>query len=76
MHAEAEGRRRWRERENLKQALHSAGILMWGSVPQPWDYHLSQYQELDAQSTEPSRCPSIFLFIKESCPSILKDKTI
>ena len=64
------------ERQNLKQASHSAGSLMWGSIPRPWDHHLSQYQELDVQSTEPSTCPSILLFIKESWPSILKGKTI
>ena len=49
-------RARWRQ--NLKQAPHSVRSLMRGSVPWPWDYNLSWNQELDAQPTEPSRCPS------------------
>ena len=42
-----------KERENLKQAPHSA----WGSIPRPWGHDLSRNQESDAQPTEPPRRP-------------------
>ena len=35
---------------------------MWGSIPRPWDYGLSQNQESDAQLTQLPRRPC-FLFV-------------
>ena len=51
-------RERERERENLKQAPCSP----WSSSPRTWDHDPSQNQELDAQPTEPPRCPLSSLF--------------
>ena len=51
-------------RERILSRLHTAWSLMQGSVTQPWDHDLTQNQELNAQPTEPPRCPSsIYLFI-------------
>ena len=55
------------ERENLKQAPHSAQSLTQGSIPQPWVHDLSQNQELEAQQTEPPRCPTTVLFFVTTC---------
>ena len=50
---------REREKENLEQAVCSAWSPTWGLIPQLWDHELSRNQELDAQPTEPPRCPSL-----------------
>ena len=44
---------------DLKEAPCSVQSPRRGSIPQPWDYDLSQNQESDAQPTEPPRCPWI-----------------
>ena len=49
------------ERENLKPAPLSVQSLMWCLIPQPWDHDLSWNQELKAQPTEPTKCPSIII---------------
>ena len=63
-------REREREREegerNLKQAAHLAWSPMRDSISQLWDHDLSQNQELDTQSTEPPRCPMLFLKVSSS----------
>ena len=51
-----------RETQNPKQTPGSelsAQSLMRGSILQPWDRDLSRNQELDAQPTEPPRCPKL-----------------
>ena len=40
-----------------KYALHPAWSPAWGLNSQPWDQDLSWAEELDAQPTEPLRCP-------------------
>ena len=47
---EAEG-----EKENLKQAPHSAWNMTRGLIPPPWDHDLRENQESDTQVTEPPR---------------------
>ena len=51
------GAQRKSERENLKQAPHSAQSPMWSSILGPWDHDLSQNQELDSHATEPPVAP-------------------
>ena len=51
------GEERERQRENPKLAPCSEQGRMQGSNPRPWDHDLSRNQELDAQPTEPARCP-------------------
>ena len=46
-----------RERERESQLGSTLRAECWGLIPQPWDHDLSQYQELDAQRTEPPRRP-------------------
>ena len=50
--AEREG-----ERESQAGLTLSAQSLMRGLITWPWDYDLSQNQELDTQRTEPLRGP-------------------
>ena len=60
-------RGRERERENPKQAPRcqcGAGHRGWSQ--EPWDHDLSQYQELDAQLIEPSKCLISFIFFDDS----------
>lgn len=47
--------------ENLKKAPLSAGSLVRGLIPPPWDNDLIQIQESDAQSTEALRHPEVTL---------------
>ena len=54
-----------RERENPKQAPHSAQSLMWGSISQPRDRDLSQNQDSDAQPTEPPMHSNIVQLFQE-----------
>ena len=49
-----------RERESHKQGPAQHGAPTWGLIPVPGDHDLSQYQESDAQLTEPPRCPCVF----------------
>ena len=63
---------REKERENLKQAPHSARSLMQGLIPWPWDHDLVQNQESDAQLTESPRHPNLEYFLKQSLCSLLK----
>ena len=57
-----------RRRKSLKQTLHwaeqgapthNASINNLITIPQSWDHDLSWNQELDAQLTEPPRCPCL-----------------
>ena len=62
--ASTEERQRVREKENPKQALHCQHRAQRGAqAHKPWDYDLSQNQVLDAQPTEPPRCPGT-LYLK------------
>ena len=45
-----EARHRGREREREKQSPCSAGSLMWGSIPGPWDHDLNRRQMLNPLS--------------------------
>ena len=51
-----QGRDRGAERESQAGSMLLA--LCWAQSHKPWDHDLSQNQELDAQSTEPPRCPN------------------
>ena len=50
------------ETENLKQILCWALGPTWGLISSPWDHDLGQNQELDAQLTDPPKCPSVMCF--------------
>ena len=67
------GGERGRGRENLKQTPHSAWSLTRGLIPQPWDHDPRRNRQLDAQPTEPPRCPS-FSF-KSGKETYFKGKT-
>ena len=53
-----QGRAVEEERQNLKQAPHSARSPTRGSISRPWNHDLSRNQELDAQLIEPPRHPN------------------
>ena len=53
------------EGENPKQAPRLARSPMQGSTLQRWDHDLSWNQELDAQQTEPPRCPTFSTFSRK-----------
>ena len=62
-----------REREDLKQAPHSVWSPKWGSIQDP--EIMTWNQDLDAQLTEPPRCP-IFFFIHFSVVWISYNKPV
>ena len=57
------GRGADKEKENLKQALHTAQSLTWGWIPWPWDHNLSQNHASDTQPSKPPWWPQHFLLI-------------
>ena len=60
------GEGRKKEREDLEQTPAE----WWGSISRPLRHDLRRNQELDAQPTEPPRCPDVIILAANPCLSL------